>query len=630
MAATSLVGGAAIVALAGWVAVREPTPGALSSAHAGVAALAGPANCGACHGDDGFTDKCLACHGAIRDQVERGEGYHGAKWREGSRDCAACHGEHYGAAFPLVNAVSWERRDPATFDHAHVPFTLTGAHAELACPQCHRPAFAGGAWPAATGAHAPRAASFLGLTQACIGCHEDTHGPATHGRCTECHDQCSFEAGRFDHGRVFALEGAHASLACESCHRGWRRGDGPDATGPAMPFDRVAGRRCEDCHASPHTAANEAGYGTRCERCHTTTRFAPHGFAANAHPAHFPLRGAHATVACAKCHGRTEPLAGIAPRACIACHANPHGAGGTEMPLQNANDCATCHREDSWQLTATVAAIHADRGFPLAGAHASVECRSCHRPGQALPARAANRCDACHTSPHTTAFEGDCTSCHRMDDDAWQARARERMRVADHARTGFPLAKPHAGLACAACHRASSDAPYATRFPGRTPDDCAACHRDPHGGQFSGRANGCRACHATTHFMPSTFGHAEHDRFPLTGGHAGVACVRCHVPDATGVRRFHGTPRDCRACHADPHRGQLTERSPSCTRCHTSTDRWSADGFDHTTHTRFPLVGVHRDVACGTCHVERRAPDGSTFVHYRPLGTRCKDCHRVR
>lgn len=630
---TSVLAGAALLALVGWVAYREPMPGALAGAHADVPGLRGLANCDACHRADGFIAGCLSCHAAIASQIERGAGYHGAKAREGQHDCVQCHSEHHGADFPLVNVASWEGRDPARFDHEHVAFRLEGAHAALACPACHRPEFAGDRWPAARGADAPRETSFLGLTQSCVGCHADVHGPATHGRCTECHDQCSFAPSRFDHGTVFPLHGAHARATCEACHGAWREAsktDGATALGtPSIPFDRVRGRTCAACHDSPHGHANEASYGTTCERCHGAERFAPHRFAAAQHVARFPLRGAHARVACAACHRRDHPdLATTAPDDCQACHANPHRPGGSAVPIPADRRCADCHHEASWSLARDVMAIHERAGFSLDGAHAGTACRACHQPNRALPSNAGRRCDACHTSPHSTDFGTACTSCHRLADRTWTTPARDRFDAPAHARTGFALDRPHAGLACTACHDA--DAPYARRFPGRSATSCATCHADPHRGQFRSRKGGCRACHAPDRFLPTTFSAADHRSFPLTGQHAAVACIRCHQRDAAGVRRFAGTPRTCRSCHTDPHGGQLTTSNPDCTRCHTSTDSWRADAFDHDTHSRYRLEGVHRTLACRACHVARKAADGTETIHYRPLGRQCKDCHRAR
>ena len=91
------------------------------------------------------------------------------------------------------------------------------------------------------------------------------------------------------------------------------------------------------------------------------------------------------------------------------------------------------------------------------------------------------------------------------------------------------------------------------------------------------------------------------------------------------MRRYHGTPTDCGACHRDVHRGQLG--GAACGSCHTSFATWSEVRFDHQTQSRFKLEGVHARTACDRCHVPVTLSDGSTIVQYKPLGRECTDCH---
>jgi hypothetical protein len=97
---------------------------------------------------------------------------------------------------------------------------------------------------------------------------------------------------------------------------------------------------------------------------------------------------------------------------------------------------------------------------------------------------------------------------------------------------------------------------------------------------------------------------------------------------ADGVtRRFAGVQfGTCAACHTDPHRGRFTE---PCARCH-STEGWRAlvsTTFDHS-RTRFPLQGMHRSVACATCHRPSTGPGGrgTGWSTARRFGL-CADCH---
>jgi hypothetical protein len=86
---------------------------------------------------------------------------------------------------------------------------------------------------------------------------------------------------------------------------------------------------------------------------------------------------------------------------------------------------------------------------------------------------------------------------------------------------------------------------------------CAACHADPHGGQFAHRkdAGACEACHGTRAFVPvSGFDHAKDAGYKLDGAHAKVACAACHTAtvaaDGRSIVRYQGTPTTCVACHA--------------------------------------------------------------------------------
>ncbi|MFA7332495.1 MAG: hypothetical protein WC326_15605 [Candidatus Delongbacteria bacterium] len=73
-----------------------------------------------------------------------------------------------------------------------------------------------------------------------------------------------------------------------------------------------------------------------------------------------------------------------------------------------------------------------------------------------------------------------------------------------------------------------------------------------------------------------------------------------------------------------------------CARCH-STSGWALRtdaAFDHDVDTAYPLEGMHRLVACGTCHLDNRFTDtGSACLdchqdpHQGGLGMDCLDCH---
>lgn len=76
-----------------------------------------------------------------------------------------------------------------------------------------------------------------------------------------------------------------------------------------------------------------------------------------------------------------------------------------------------------------------------------------------------------------------------------------------------------------------------------------------------------------------------------------------------------------------------------CQNCHTYTS-WrpirSMPEFNHDS-TRYPLRGMHRDVACGKCHtslifknVSMRCADCHADLHRRQFGANCENCHTVK
>jgi hypothetical protein len=83
---------------------------------------------------------------------------------------------------------------------------------------------------------------------------------------------------------------------------------------------------------------------------------------------------------------------------------------------------------------------------------------------------------------------------------------------------------------------------------------CEACHADVHAKQFARQQakTDCSTCHNADRWKPSTFDHSK-TKFPLDGGHKGVACDKCHslirVVDSKPVLFYKPTPLACEACH---------------------------------------------------------------------------------
>jgi hypothetical protein len=496
------------------------------------------------------------------------------------RDCAECH-----------SAERWDVvGKPTRFRHESTGFKLDGAHAQVGCRGCHR------------------SLEFDHVGTACADCHKDAHRGELGSKCDACHVPASWSNQTQMlqvHNRTrLPLFATHARLDCTACHRNQRPYQ--YATTPA---------ECGNCHASTYLATTNpshvaAGFSRRCEDCHSVTA-AAWSTSVFSHPAAFPLSGAHAGLACARCHGSGRPHA--VEGACVSCHepdyaraASPnHQAGGFPRT------CKDCHTNVSWRPAKF---DHSATAFPLTGMHTGVQCAACHVGGRYKGTP--KDCNSCHqpdyartTNPNHAAghFSTQCQDCHNTG--AW------RPANFDHAKTRFALTGAHQRTLCERCHAGG-------RYTG-TPSDCNSCHQPDYARttnpnhQAGGFPTSCQACHNTNAWRPASVDHSR-TRFPLTGAHTRTACERCHVGG-----RFTGTPTDCNSCH-QPDYARTTNPNhvaggfpTSCQSCHT-TNAWRPAGVDHS-RTRFPLTGAHTGVACASCH-----PGG----RYTGTPTDCNSCHQ--
>lgn len=512
----------------------------------------------------GLDQACARCH----EDVHKGK----------LPDCASCHGEEH----PFAKV--------ANFVHT-TKFPLTDAHAKPGCTDCH----------AKDSAHAIEAVPGKPV-RACEDCHASPHAPgflAASARalgkkpaaaCVDCHPatHASFAGSealltKAQHAASgFALDPPHDQLACEACH----------AKAHAKFREAYPGRKpddCAACHADPHAGQFAKGPFTAkgCLACHDRHRFEPSTFDLAAHAkTAFPLTDSHAAVPCARCHADTQPVPGQPGKtarvfhgtqsACKACHPDAH-QGFFDRPgllarAERANGCAACHGSATFSAVASF--DHAARtGFALEGAHARAGCETCHVPlakpdasdrrfGRAVVGVTPASCHVCHADLHRGAFdrpgapasvEGrvDCARCHTTDSFK---NTKERF---DHALwTGYALDGAHAKLECASCHESSRPAGAAARTlaPAKG-TDCAACHADPHVGQFAvGGRTDCARCHtAAESFQRIVFDHDRDSRFRLDEGHRKLACGACHlrVPLDGGESavRYKPLGTGCGDCH---------------------------------------------------------------------------------
>lgn len=549
----------------GWAQV---SPGPLSKAHAD---MDGNLGCAKCHGKgEGVMDqKCLACHKEIATLISKGRGFHA---REGKKNCAHCHPDHGGRDFALV---AWPDKTPEKFDHARTGWKLDGKHATLECRQCHSPAHMTGE---AASLAKNRDHAWVGLDSNCKSCHDDVHKGALGADCKSCHSTAAWRpVPRFDHARTkFPLTGRHAKVACASCHEAANLTLAHTAKGEVIPlYKPLPHDECSACHADAHKGA----FGPTCSRCHTTVDF--HVVEAG-HFDHdrtrYPLRGKHATLACAVCHdektawGRKPAFA-----TCGGCHKDPHA--GQATLAGNAVDCASCHAVSGFAPSTFTVVMHARTHFPLEAAHASADCMKCH-----------GRKPAGSAAQVTAALGGAGVWFH-----------------------------PKSGR-CVDCHRD----PHEGRF-------------SP-GGERA-RSEDCVACHDLAHFRPSRMDAAahEHSRFPLQGAHRAVPCVACHSELGTAQVTSAGAQsllmrvdkRACRDCHESPHGNQFDRRKDggACENCHDMDSFAPASRFDHAKGASFTLEGHHKNVPCGRCHPTVTPAGGKAMVLYRPVSSRCESCH---
>lgn len=430
------------------------------------------------------------------------------------------------------------------------------------------------------------------------------------------------------------LSKAHAGLKgllnCTSCHGLLRRG-----------------LKCLGCHdeINRRVKAN-LGYharaykssGGNCAQCHEEHRgpefvFVPldrenfnHGDQTG-----FTLAGKHREQKCESCHNETNMDVAMRSeiklkdlnrsflglhRECTSCHNDPH-------QQQLGDDCLKCHTVKVWSPASGF--NHSSTALPLTGRHRQVPCERCH-PGIAVDRTSGvqvrkpllkdssdkrllfkglsfSDCGSCHTDPHHGAFKelnlkGGCEACHTTA--GWKNnRPGEDF---NHTLTKFRLIGKHSDLSCNTCHKNSN-----FRIP-IAHDLCGDCHEDPHKGEYYSQPDGldCSACHSPMSFKPSLFNTESHMKsaFPLEGKHATLPCSECHRHEGRQSPQAFDKLL-CSECHADPHAGEFASDpyDNKCDLCHT------AEGFETTTftpqrhmQTRFPLAGIHAQLACDKCH----------------------------
>ena len=578
--------------------------------------------CASCHGTESFRPKdfrhprfpdffsgaheslaCEKCHGGAKTGPNgRPVPVSERTYRGLSTACATCHKDPHlgqvGASCESCHVVTGAKFLPLKFDHAKTAFPLAGRHAPLACEKCHRKETA--TFPAGNGT----AVRLKGVGTACATCHKDPHLGQLGASCATCHTPETFRVPAFTHpGSQEFWKGGHAQVPCASCHKK-QEATFPAGKGTAVRYKGFK-TSCASCHKDTHRGA----LGASCESCHSPSaawKTASREF----HKTSWPLEGKHLLVPCASCHVKGQ-MKGT-PRLCADCHW--YRRQDDRFKTRLGLDCQNCHRPQSW--TAVTWDHAAATGFPLSGAHATIDCAKCHTDG-VFRKGAVSGCVGCHRADYERAkepnhvaggFPTTCETCHKVSDASW------RTARFDH-QSAFPLVGRHATTACADCHRSGA-------YRG-TARDCAGCHLTQYqkatnpSHVLAGFPTTCETCHkaADAAFTGVTFAHLK---WPLVGRHAGNACTACH---RSGV--FSGLPSSCASCHqADYQKAANPNHAAAgfpttCETCHRLADpSWQQGKFDHG--AVFALVGRHATAACADCH--------KSGV-YRGTARDCTRCH---
>ncbi|HZU84227.1 MAG TPA: cytochrome c3 family protein [Polyangiaceae bacterium] len=467
----------------------------------------------------------------------------------------------------------------------------------------------------------------------CLKCHADlgarvAAGQGLHGLqfkgspCESCHVEhvgggvpTRWPGGgpnNLDHAQTgWPLEGAHKSAPCGKCHNRTNTHGAPTFLGLT--------RACASCHKDAH----EGRFGAACASCHRETTWKdldPQGLRGFDHDlARFPLRGAHTSVPCAKCHADPPRYTGLRFTACGDCHKDPHagrlGAG-----------CADCHQETAWKPVTFKQSGAKHPGLSLANGHAAVACASCHDRGNLAAPSRGSACVSCHPPVHQAPLGTACAGCHGAI--VWLGLPRQ-VGLAAHPKTAYPLTGKHEEVPCAGCHKPglARDA----RYRKLAFDRCTACHDDKHGGEFARVEGGeCGGCHTTGGFRPPLFGVDAHaaTRFALVGKHVAAPCSSCHSAPRPRLD-LRVAKQACADCHANPHGDQFAAEMSGggCAHCHEATG-WNLPKIDHSS---WPLTGAHATTSCNSCHhptaEDRKAGHGAS---YRGVPRDCGGCHDER
>ncbi len=508
----------------------------------------------------GTDQACLSCH----------ENYHKFPAGDRNEDCLICH-----------TFFSWKKFN-RNYDHSKTAFPLKGGHQNVECSECHAKGkpFAPLAHDTCETCHAGdglRVHAKTFATHKCEFCHSEGSGNSSTRQ-----NWARLKVETRDHKKYakYDAEGAHAKLACATCHKGLKSTPEKGADG-----------ECTACHNNIH--GEKWVEKKPCEKCHTQERWTPLTVENKDHKSwsRFDLTGRHLQLDCVRCH---RDLAEIPQqRVCGYCHTDFHEQ---EKGVSRGKNCAQCHNTSSWQDSFD----HNKTKFPLTGQHVEVECEKCHKEMSKNVFKHDTACKSCHPTVHLGKLSDDCTKCHETK--GWEDEKFDHQKDSD-----FPLTGRHQQVDCYKCH-------LDLGFKG-TPERCNQCHWDYHKGAWG--PTQCDQCHnerrwnveRNTLVFQTLHNYGE---IVLAGAHERLDCETCHAPQPRWLMTGFGG--ECNTCHPDVHLGG---RGQECHQCHDQR-AWLPARFDHVS-TGFPLWGSHRFVECKECHrgnLYAGLPDECVFCHY--------------
>jgi hypothetical protein len=187
--------------------------------------------------------------------------------------------------------------------------------------------------------------------------------------------------------------------------------------------------------------------------------------------------------------------------------------------------CENCHTSTSWTPIRAIPEFNHDTTrYPLRGMHEKVSCTGCHM--KPVFTDVGKNCADCHADIHRAQFGNNCARCHTVL--GWKSS----VQAIEQHFNRFPLLGAHAVLECDQCHKN----PAVGNYLGLS-TACESCHlQDWQGTKNPAHAtagtafaaSNCTTCHAFDTWLNAKFDHSS-TGFPLTEGHANVACTQCHI-----------------------------------------------------------------------------------------------------